>query len=170
MFVYQWLVFAHVLGVFGFLLAHGASAAVAFKLRGEREVERIRVLLDLSRDATAIANISLLVLLAAGIAAGFMGGWWGQLWIWSALGLLILVNVAMVVVASGPLIRIRQLVGAAVPGRAKTYDAPPPSNTIGASVDQQLAMQLAAVNPLLLTLIGGGGLAVILWLMLFKPF
>ena len=169
--MYQWVVFAHVLGVFGFLLAHGASAAVAFKLRGEREVERIRVLLDLSRDATAIANISLLVLLAAGIAAGFMGGWWGQLWIWSALGLLILVNVAMVVVASGPLIRIRQLVGAAVPGRAKTYSAPPSNTTTtGASVDQQLAMQLAAVNPLLLTLIGGGGLAVILWLMLFKPF
>jgi hypothetical protein len=167
--VYQWLVFAHVLGVFGFLLAHGASAAVAFKLRGEREVERIRVLLDLSRDATAIANVALLVLLAAGIAAGFMGGWWGQLWIWSALGLLILINVAMVVVASGPLIRIRQLVGAAVLGRAQTHSAPP-SNTTGAAVDQQLAVQLAAVNPLLLTLIGGGGLALILWLMLFKPF
>jgi hypothetical protein len=168
--MYQWVVFVHVLGVFGFLLAHGASAAVAFKLRGEREVERIRALLDLSRDTTAIANVSLLVLLAAGIAAGFMGGWWGQLWIWAALGSLILINIAMVIVGSRPLIRVRQLVGAAVPGREKTHSTPLPSNTAGASVDQQLAMLLAAVNPLLLTLIGGGGLAVILWLMLFKPF
>ena len=35
--MYSWIVFVHVLGVFGFLLAHGAAAVVAFRLRGERE-------------------------------------------------------------------------------------------------------------------------------------
>jgi hypothetical protein len=48
--MYSWIVFAHVLGVFGFLLGHGAAALVTFKLRGERAVERIRALLDLSRS------------------------------------------------------------------------------------------------------------------------
>ena len=51
--MYQWLVFAHVLGVFGFLLAHGTAAAVAFALPRQREVERVRVLLDLSRGVTS---------------------------------------------------------------------------------------------------------------------
>ena len=164
--LYPWLVFAHVLGVFGFLLAHGSAAAVAFRLRGEREVERIRALLDLSMGASVVGNASLLVLLAFGIAAGFVGNWWGYHWIWTALGLLILVSIAMTLVGSGPLIRIRQLVGASGPSRAKAVTLP----RAGTDYDQQLTSLLAAVHPVLLTVIGGGGLAVILWLMLFKPF
>ncbi|HLJ79981.1 MAG TPA: hypothetical protein VKT52_00760 [Ktedonobacterales bacterium] len=163
--MYQWLVFTHVLGVFGFLLAHGTAAAVAFKLRGEREIERVRVLLDLSRGSSAVGNASLLVLLAAGIAAGFMGNWWGQYWIWAALGVLVLISVAMLIVGSGPLIRIRQVVQPELV-RSKRTSQPIPE----AVTEQQLGVMLAAVHPALLTAIGGGGLAVILWLMLFKPF
>src|SRR5215469_12136306 len=107
--MYQWFVFAHVLGVFGFLLAHGTAAAVAFVLRRQREVERVRVLLDLSRGVTMVANVSLLVLLAAGITAGFMGNWWGQGWIWTALGLLILMSISMSVLGSRLFNRLRQL-------------------------------------------------------------
>ena len=76
--MYQWVVFAHVFAVFGFLIGHGASAAVIFRLRRERDVNSIRVLLDLSRRANGVANACLLVLIAAGVTAGFMGGWWGR--------------------------------------------------------------------------------------------
>lgn len=166
--MYSWLVFAHVLGVFGFLLAHGAAAAVSFKLRGEREVERVRVLIELCTGARMIANVSLLVLLAAGIAAGYMGGWWGRYWIWSALGLLILMGVAMTAAGSRSFEHIRELVEPSSPRRrektASVRSAP------GVSPDQQLADALAAVHPWWLTFIGGGGLALILWLMIFKPF
>src|SRR5215831_19380925 len=103
--MYQWLVFAHVLGIFGFLLAHGTAAAVAFALRRQCEVERVRVLLDLSRGVSMVANVSLLLLLASGIAAGFMGNWWGQGWIWAAMGLLILIGVTMTLLGSRPINR-----------------------------------------------------------------
>jgi amino acid transporter len=93
--VYQWVVFTHVLAVFGFLIAHGASATVIFRLRRERDVSTIRVLLDLSRRANGVANACLLLLIVAGVAAGFIGGWWGRYWIWAALGVLILLTVAM---------------------------------------------------------------------------
>ena len=116
--------------------------------------------------ASVVGNASLLVLLAFGIAAGFVGNWWGRHWIWTALGLLILISIAMTLVGSGPLIRIRQLVGATGPSRGKPAVLPP----AGADLDTQLEVLLAAVHPVLLTAIGGGGLAVILWLMLFKPF
>ncbi len=43
--VYQWLVFLHIAGVFGFLLTHGASAMVSFRLRADRDVNVIRALL-----------------------------------------------------------------------------------------------------------------------------
>jgi hypothetical protein len=166
--MYRWLVFTHVLAVLGFLTAHGASAAVIFKLRGEREVERIRALLDLSRGANSVANACLLVLLLAGIAVGFMGGWWGHGWIWAALGLLILISVGMFAFGSGPLIRIRQLVQPEEGPRRARMSAI--QSSPGAATDQQLAALLAATRPVVLTAIGGGGLALILWLMLFKPF
>lgn len=168
--MYAWLVFAHILGIFGFLIAHGTSAAVSFKLRGERDIERVRALLDLSRGASAMANVSLLVLLAAGIAAGFMGNWWGQYWIWTALILLVLISIAMLIFGSGPLIRIRQMVQPDERFQAKRKPEAQPAPAAGTVTEQQLAAMLAAVHPVLLTAIGGGGLAVILWLMLFKPF
>jgi amino acid transporter len=164
--MYQWLVFAHILGVFGFLLAHGTAAAVTFALRRQREVERVRVLLDLSRGVTMVANVSLLVLLAAGITAGFMGNWWGQGWIWASLGLFILIGVTMTLLGSRPLNRIRQLVHADNPSRSETIS----HSSLDTSAEKQLAVLLAATHSWLLTVIGGGGLALILWLMMFKPF
>jgi hypothetical protein len=164
--MYQWLVFAHILGVFGFLLAHGTAVAVTFALRRQREVERVRVLLDLSRGVTMVANVSLLVLLAAGITAGFMGNWWGQGWIWASLGLFILIGVTMTLLGSRPLNRIRQLVHAGNPSRSETIS----HSSLDTSAEKQLAVLLAATHSWLLTVIGGGGLALILWLMMFKPF
>ncbi len=99
----------------------------------------------------------MLVLLAAGITAGFMGNWWGQYWIWTSLGLFVLIGIAMMVLASRPFNRIRQLVQSGKPSS-------------GAAMDQQLAVMLAATHPVLLTAIGFGGFALILWLMMFKPF
>ena len=78
--MYPWIVFLHVAGGFGFMLAHGASASVAFALRRERNLERLRALLDLSSGSFNVMYLSLLVLLAAGDTAGFMQKWWGQGW------------------------------------------------------------------------------------------
>jgi len=112
------------------------------------------------------ANVSLLVLLAAGITAGFMGSWWGQGWIWAALGLFILIGVTMTLLGSHPLNRIRQLVQAGNPSRSETIS----HSSLDTSAEKQLAVLLAATHPWLLTVIGGGGLVLILWLMMFKPF
>ncbi|HKD76400.1 MAG TPA: hypothetical protein VKB76_12935 [Ktedonobacterales bacterium] len=164
--MYQWLVFLHILGVFGFLLAHGAATAVSFSLRNEREIPRIRAWLDLSRSAESVANISLLVLLAAGIAAGIMGNWWGHLWIWTALGLLVLMSVSMFVLGSRPFNQLRMLVQRSESMREKQEGV----LAMNKFAEEQLAPLLKATHPLSLTVIGGGGLALILWLMLFKPF
>src|SRR5262245_52242197 len=164
--MYRWLVFVHVLAIFTFLTAHGASASVVFKLRGERELQRICVLLELSRKAGGVANAALLILLAAGIALGFLGGWWSHYWIWASLAVLILITVGMLAFGSGPLVRIRQLVDPKDAPRGREPLTPPP----GLPTEQQLAASLAATRPVLVTATAGLGLALILWLMLFKPF
>ena len=59
--------------VLGFFIAHGTSMAVAFRLKRERDPERVRALLDLSGWATALPGATLAPLgFVAGIAAGFM--------------------------------------------------------------------------------------------------
>ena len=162
--MYQWIVFVHILGIFGFLLAHGAAAAVAFKLRAERDDTRIRALLDLSRSVSMISSVALLTLLAAGVALGFMGQWWGKGWIWTSLGLFLLIGVAMMALASRPFNRVRQMLQMAkAPAKASVAFE-------GAALEKQVAATLGATHPLLLTLLSGVGLALILWLMMFKPF
>jgi hypothetical protein len=152
--LYQWIVYVHILAVFAFLLAHGTATAITFQLRGERKIERIRALLDLSQSMSILGRLSLVVLILAGVILGFMGNWWGHGWLWTALIVLVLISVAMALLASRPLAQARQLVAA----------------SSQAQVDQQLTVLLAAPNPVVLSVIGGVGIAIILWLMMFKPF
>ena len=76
-----WSLAVHLVGVVGFLLAHGTSAGMAFAMRRERDPARMRRLLELSEASFALMYASLLVLLAGGVAGGFRQGYWSLGWI-----------------------------------------------------------------------------------------
>lgn len=97
--MYRWVVFLHILSAFLFVLMHGASAIVSLRLRKERDLDRVRALLDLSTAYLGGTYGALLMLLGAGVVAGFLGKWWGQGWIWVSLGVLIALMAAMYVLA-----------------------------------------------------------------------
>ena len=80
--MYEWWVFLHVVGVFGFLASHGVSMGVLVRLRSERDPVRVDELLQLSGRTSAMFYVFLVVLIGAGIVTGFLGDWWGQGWIW----------------------------------------------------------------------------------------
>jgi hypothetical protein len=162
--MYGWLVFVHVISVFGFLLAHGASAAAAFALRCERRLEQVQALLSLSGNSFGALYLTLLALLASGIGLGFLGGWWGQGWIWTSLGLLVAVVIAMSVLAALAYGEARKSAGLPYYERGRSYPALP------AASPAELDAALARGNPWLLLAIGAGGLGRITGLMLFKPF
>jgi hypothetical protein len=163
--VYQWWVFLHIAGVFVFLVSHGVSVGVAFRLRGERDPRRIMALLDLSSWSISLMYVGILLLLAGGIVAGFLGpdqalggtSWWSSAWIWVSLGTLLVVIIAMYAMASGYYKRLRLIVGAMANGSQ-------------AVSEEQLAGLLEGPRPWILAVIGFGGLLFILYLMLFKPF
>ncbi|HSM38234.1 MAG TPA: hypothetical protein VK838_02795 [Candidatus Limnocylindrales bacterium] len=161
---YPWLVLAHLLGAFGFILAHGVSALVAFKLRSEREPGRVGALLDLSSYSLTLLYVSLLVLLAAGIAGGFVGDHWGSLWIWASIGVLVVLVAAMYALASPYYNRLRRGVGMKVYGDPKDAPLPDPLPA------DELAVLLASSRPLLVSAIGASGLVLIIGLMVLKPF
>lgn len=162
--MYPWLVYLHVIATFGFLLSHGASASVAFALRRERNLERVQAMLTLSASSYKLMYLSLLILLVSGIVAGITAKLWGYGWIWISLVLLIAIVVAMGVLGSATYGGARKAAGLPYFDRGK--EQPP----VAPATPQELDEILSKGNPLLLTLIGYGGVAVIAWLMMFKPF
>ena len=72
-------------GAFLFVMGHGASMWVSYQIRRERDVARIKVLLEMSRRSLGMVYGSLLTLLVAGIAAGSWVGHFGRGWIWAAI-------------------------------------------------------------------------------------
>jgi hypothetical protein len=155
----------HVLSVFGFLFAHGTSAAVMFKVRRECDVARIRALLDLSAGLGGAMAVTALLLFVTGLVAGFMGGWWGRGWIWVSLALFVGVSVVMSALGRPYLERVRRAAGAASAAdqrRQREAPAALPAADLGAV--------LASGRPGLVAAVGLGGLVVITWLMMVKPF
>lgn len=154
---YEWWVFLHILGVFGFLLGHGVSVGVTFRLRRERDPGRVNALLELSGSSLIIFFYGLLVLVVAGVVAGFLGKWWDEGWIWTALGVLVGISVAMSVLARPYYKRVRLVAEAMASGSE-------------AVTEDQFVAILRSPLPLVIAAIGFAGLLVLLWLMMFKPF
>ena len=161
---YPWIVLIHVVAILIFILGHGVSSFVMFRVRAEPDRARLAALLDLSASSLVIAGIALLVSLVAGIVAGIMGGWWGQLWIWASLVLLIAVGGLMTPMAGIPMNQVREALG--LRGSMAKKDAPAPEP----KSDDELAAAQAALRPELVAVLGVGAIVVITWLMEAKPF
>jgi hypothetical protein len=160
--MYSYIVLLHVVGAFVFALAHGASFAVALRLRGVKSREQAAALLELSQLAIGGLYVGLVLLLIGGVWAGFAGNHWGRLWIWAALGVLIVIIVAMYAIATPYYGRMRVVAGV-------TTD-PKQVARVGEVAPDELERMTASGRPLTLTAIGAIGLLVILWLMVVKPF
>jgi len=161
--MYGFVVLLHVLGAFTFVAAHGVSMVAAIRLRGERDRIRQVALLDVSAAGVGVMYVGLLILLAAGIVAGFMGDHWGRVWIWAALVTLVLVIVVMYAVATPFYGRMRAAAGIGQWAERRDRYKPP-------ATEADLDMLATSNAPFVLATVGVLGLIVIIWLMLLKPF
>ncbi|MCA1588263.1 MAG: DUF2269 domain-containing protein [Chloroflexi bacterium] len=164
--LYGAIVFIHAATILLFFIAHGASMGVAFRLKRERDPAGARALLDLSTWAMGWpTGILVIVGLLTGIAAGIMGGWFGQLWIWVSLVLFLAVAGLMTPMAASRLKAVRAAAGTVPfePFSRTPRPAPEPDAA-------ELSRLLDEWNPTPIALLGLTSFLVILWLMLFKPF
>lgn len=160
---HPWLQLLHVAAGFAFALAHGVSAFTALKLRGERDPARVTALLDLSKYSLPVSSLALLVLLLSGIASGFVGNYWGHLWIWLSIAVLVVLFVFMGIRGTRHQDEVRHALGVAGFYDKKGAAVPEPDPAaLARLLDSPRAVELAAV--------GGIGLLVLLWLMVVKPF
>jgi hypothetical protein len=160
---YNGWVLLHIIGVSGFLLAHGTSAVITLKIRKESDTSKIAAWLDLSVATPVMMIVSLLLLLIGGVVAAFVGHLWGQWWIWASLVLLILLFGLMTPLAANYFNQVRGALGIQTwSERRKGIDPPDP--------DPERFKQLqASGRPIWIAAVGYGTLLVILYLMVYKP-
>ena len=108
------------------------------------------------------AFISLVLILITGIIAGVIGKWWGQWWIRISVALIFILWGAMAGIGTRIMNELRMGLG-----MQSSYNQPPLAEMFTA---EQMETLLKKINPLLLTAIGFGGIALWVYLMYFKPF
>ena len=162
--VYEAVVFVHVIGVMGFLLVHGISLGVSLRLRKERDPVRARALLELSFASVGGTHMFMFILIITGIVLGFMGPWWGMLWIWAALFLLFGMWAFMYAFGTSYYDEVRRAVGVQPFYGAKKR---PSASTVD---PERVNALLSSKRPQFLSAVGIVVLVILFWLMMFKPF
>ena len=154
---YPWFVFAHLLGLVVFSITHGASAFMAFRLRGERDPVVVDSLLKVGQLSIGPMYIGLVLLTVGGLGAAASANLWGQPWVLASIGVFIVVLVVMWAVASPYYMGLRKTLEERAPDGRPTIE---PS---------ALARMLDTRRPDILTLVGTIGLVLLVWLMVIKP-
>jgi hypothetical protein len=160
----RWLIFLHVLAALSFFLAHGASAAMAFKIRKETDFTRIAAMLDLSWSTANVMGVSFLILGLTGVVLPFLIHIWNRGYIWVSIVLMLVVFIYMAVFNETHYKQLRRLVGLPYMKGSKQLPAEPPSSP------EEVAALLAKSSVTGLVVVGYIVPAIVLWLMIFKPF
>ncbi len=162
--IIRWLIFIHVLAAITFFLAHGASAAMVFRIRKETNMERIRALLDLSFSTLILMGIAFLVMGLSGLVLPFLIKIWDKIWVWLSIVLMMFVFGWMAWFTEKAFKPLRRLVGLPYMVGGKHYPAEPPGTP------EMIAEQIRKINTTQLIVVGYAIPMFVLWLMVFKPF
>ena len=155
--MYKYWVVLHILGVAAFLLAHGVSMFALYRLRSV-DLDRARIVdaITFSGATSKPMYLSLIVLTVAGFVAGYQGKWLDDWWLWIAVGVLFTTTVLMTLIAKPYFKRISAACAIRPSGVPRTSD-------------EELGELVRSPKVHLITTIGVGGLAIIIWLMVTKP-
>lgn len=159
-----WLVFLHTLSALTFFLAHGASIAMAFKIRKETDFARIRAMLDLSGSTIGVMFIAFLSMGLTGLVMPFILKIWNKGWIWISIVLMIGVVLQMGFMNEKRYKILRKLVGLPYMQGSKEFPAEPPAS------QSEVEAHLKKLNMHELVTVGYVIPMIVLWLMVFKPF
>ena len=151
----RWWLLLHLVGVFAFLLSHGVSVTVAFRIRKERDRVKIKDLISLSGSSVRLMYVSLVLLLAGAFAMTFQLHLWGAAWIRLSLALLIVTIIFMIGMASPYYKRVSEAVELRPSG-------------VPRKSDEELEAILKSPVPMIVAGVGFFSLFVILYMMVFQ--
>ena len=151
-------VFLHIVCVALFLLFHGVQMWAMFSLEPALpDREKIFDRAEQSRMASTPMYVSLGLLVLFGVIAGIDGDWFSHgWWLWGAI-VVLLITVGLMSSLAGPFMKkVRE-------GTTRWADG---SYTMS---DEELTTLLRGPRPRVIAFTGVAGLAILLWLMVYKP-
>ena len=159
----RWLTLIHVLSVLTFFLAHGAGAAMSFRIRKETNPERMRGMLDLSGSGVMVYLLCYLVMAITGISLLIVLKLWTSGWVWVAIVGMLFVFFWMYRI-SRPYAELRRLVGLPWMEGNTAHPAEPPAS------DEVIVEHVGTLSATQFVVVGYIIPAFVLGLMLFQPF
>ena len=158
--MYTWVVYLHVTAVFVFLVQHAVDILVTFKLRQQTEPEGIYTMYSfMLNNNTRNLRITYLLIILTGAIAGIITPWWRQGWMWTALGVMILIWIVMGRFGPIYLTAVDNIAEEAMKNKADP-----------AAIERFRTGLKARWEPEIMAITSVIGLLIILWLMMFKPF
>ena len=159
--MYPWLLFLHVGATLLFMLAHGIHVVIMLRWRQAEDPEFGLTLFNGLPGAGA-TRILLAAVIVTGLILAVLGDWWQEIWVWLSLGILAVMWLAMYRMGGGYFGLVQAAALAAI---EEARDQP--GSTVAR--DAYRATRLGT-QPMAMMVVGIGGLAAVLWLMIFKPF
>jgi hypothetical protein len=153
---FNWILLAHIASTFLFLSMHGVSMVVLYRIRRERDRERIMTLVTVSGATTLPMYISLGLIVVTGVLAALQLDAFGHWWVWLAIVILVATIGLMTAVAKPYFAKVKQACQVRPTGVPRTSD-------------QELGEILGGPTAHVITAIGVIGLLAILYLMVFTP-
>ena len=159
--MYNWLVLLHIFFAFLFMLTHGAHAAAMLKFGGEPDPERCLTFFNNVPDIKYVRYLTVAMGLF-GFAAAFMTEWWRQWWIWLSVLVFLIISWVMYRYGAGYYGMIFNAAQRLIEARKTNVDL--------SAAQKEFDEARNAPNALIVSVVGIVGLAILLWLMRFKPF
>jgi hypothetical protein len=159
--MYNWLVFLHILFAFLMMLTHGAHAAAMLKFRGEPDPEKSLTFFSNVPDIKYVRYLYI-AMGVFGFAAAFITPWWRQGWIWASAVIFAITSWVMKKYGAGYYGIIFDAANRFIEAKKTNINLPAAQKEFDDARNKPNAMVVSTV--------GIVGLAIILWLMRFKPF
>jgi len=159
--MYNWLVFLHIFFASLLMLGHGAHVAAMLKFRGEPDPEKSLAFFSNVPDIKYVRHLYI-VMGVFGFTAAFITPWWKQGWTWASAVIFAIVSWVMRKYGAG-------YYGIIFDAANRLIEAKKTNINLSAA---QKEFDDARFTPhaVIVSVIGIIGLAIILWLMRFKPF
>jgi uncharacterized membrane protein len=159
--MYNWLVFLHIFFAFLFMLVHGAHAAAMLKFRGEPDPELSLTFFSNVPDIKYVRYLTI-AMGVFGFAAAFITPWWKQVWVWFSAVVFLIISFVMYKYGAGYYGMISNAARRLIEARK--------TNVNLSAAQKEFDDARNAPHAMIVSIVGIVGLAIILWLMRFKPF
>lgn len=159
--MYNWLVLLHIFFAFLFMLGHGPHVVAMLKFRGEPDPERSLSFFNMVPDIKYVRYLTV-AMGVFGFIPAFMTVWWQQGWVWASAVIFVIISWVMFKYGAGYFGMIQDAALHLIEAKKTNVNLP--------AVQKEFDEVRNSSYPMIVSVVGIVGLAIILWLMRFKPF